>query len=299
MNIDSNKGSTATGLILDCQKQRFDLSNPPNEDHTQIMLDGHDYDASSGSDDYTGAISLEVENDERGGTFQDRLLKSLEKTPGHGGSKGFFPRETLLALVDEETVAKELRRSYKRLAPNTIRMISQEVCGTRSFRKIFALLVLTHKLTDIRTFIRHDVADDDLPLCKVPYQGVNIFQLARRGDSKSPLICFKAWSPLDIWNFEEWQWTMLAPFFSHGEHKNIRHFVFPDQITLPFTLNSQYGEGSKAIHGGFSTIFKVDIHPEHHSFVGPEVRLPIFSITTDKYAGTRLTCGRSPVTALP
>lgn len=173
-------------------------------------------------------------------------------------------------------MAKELQRCRNSFDPETIRTLSQKICGSRSFRKIFTLLVLTYNLLDIQLFIDDNVADADLPLRKVPHEGSNTFQLARRGDVNrppQPLRCFDKWCPLAICIFEEWQWTMLAPFLDLGKQKNARHFIFPDQILLPFTEDSRYGADATAIQGGFGTIFKVNIHPEHHNFHGSWVSL--------------------------
>lgn len=75
---------------------------------------------------------------------------------------------------------------------------------------------------------------------------------------------------------------MLAPSLDLGKQKNARHFIFPDQILLPFTEDSRYAADAKAIQGGFGTIFKVNIHPEHYNFHGPGVSLQAFYVMIGK-----------------
>lgn len=222
-----------------------------------------------------------TEHGNREASFQHRLFGIIQRIPGHPERKGFFPQATFTALVDEKTVAKELQRCNDAFDPGTIRRLSQQVCGSRSLRVIFTLLVLTYHLQDIQLFIDENLTDDDLPLRKVPFEGSNIFQLARTGgDSDTtaqPLRCFENWSPLAICTFEEWQWTMLAPVLDLGKRLSVRHYIFADEVLLPFTENSRYGADAKAIQGGFSTVSKVDIHPEHYKFRGSKVRRCVFN----------------------
>lgn len=207
--------------------------------------------------------------------FQARLFETLERIPGHAERKGFFPHSAFTDIVSEKTVAEELRRCCRNLESTTIRQLSHTICGTKSFRRVFALLVLVGKLVDIELFIKEDVSDGDLPLWKYPYQDSNLFQFSRNvGTSEplQPLSCFRSWDTVAVWSFEEWQWTTLAPFFDAGKHKDVKHFILPEQIPLPFTQDTRYGVDFKAIQGGFSTVSTVHIHPAHHNFSTPEVR---------------------------
>lgn len=258
-------------LLIGSPRQRSDLSVSLSEGFNTKDLSAHEPDIATQSQEFRPTTSVTTEHDNREANFQNRLFSILRRIPGHPERKGFFPQHTFTALVDEQTVANELHRCRNGFDPGTIRALSQKICGPRSFRKIFTLLVLTYNLSDIQLFIDDNVTDEDLPLRKVPHEGSNTFQLARRGDvdrPAQPLRCFDEWCALAIRIFEEWQWTMLAPFLDLGKQKNARHFIFPDQILLPFTEDSRYAADAKAIQGGFGTIFKVNIHSEHYNFHG-------------------------------
>ncbi|KAL1882794.1 hypothetical protein Daus18300_000432 [Diaporthe australafricana] len=74
-----------------------------------------------------------------------------------------------------------------------------------------------------------------------------------------------------MWRFEEWQWTTIAPFFRHGQRKDVQHLELQDQAALPFVQDSRFTANKSAyqrleFEGGFSNVFKVDIHPDHHDF---------------------------------
>ncbi|ROW13671.1 hypothetical protein VPNG_04584 [Cytospora leucostoma] len=217
--------------------------------------------------------------------LEERLLNILQKIPGHSEKKGFFPEQTLRALINECSVKEKLQSCFKGvLDRNTIERHTQTICGTTemghktSSRKIFAILVLSQKVSAINLLINEKVTDKDLPLRKVSRGGKSSsrFSLVRKSDPEEimePLKCFETWSWLDLINFEEWQWTTMAPFFHHGQRKNVENFVLQDQVPLPFTADSRYAdEGSAStndrleVASGFSTVFKADIHPQHHGF---------------------------------
>jgi hypothetical protein len=221
--------------------------------------------------------------------LQNRLIDSLLHTPGYREKKGFFPRDLLASLVDEECVAEELRLCFKNLVEdNEIRGYAQKVCGVipttngqgkaMLFKKIFVTLVLSEKTSTIIDFLAEEVTDDDLPLAKVrrPGRSPGIFDLARRGKSTVPLKCFEGWSLARIHSFEEWQWTTISPFFARlPGRKNVKHFPLQDQVILPFISDSRRDDDTyegQEFEGGFSQVFKVDIHPAHHDFHNPRVR---------------------------
>lgn len=211
-------------------------------------------------------------------------------------------------MVNTSSVRAELQQQCRgTLDAETIEAHTQKICGgaaaggrhVPSMKKIFAILVLCEMLPAITRFISEDVTDRDLPLRKVPRRGGvrsrrNMFSLCRRGDRQGaarPLGCFDDWSALATIKFEEWQWTTLAPFFHRSRRGNVGHFTFQDQIPLPFTADSRYGYGDEEedgdegsvtspdeVEGGFSSVFRVDIHPQHHGFGGYKVIMQHISV---------------------
>lgn len=228
--------------------------------------------------------------------LQDQLIDALHETPGYPEKKGFFPRDLLASLVDEECVVDELRMVFKNvLDDNTIQYYARKICGISSarndgeipqlYKKIFVTLVLCEKTSTILKFLAEIVTDDDLPLTKVrrPKKSSGIFDLGRRSKPKVPLNCFQDWSIIAIRSFEEWQWTTISPFFARSRgRKNVKHFPLQDQVILPFISDSRRDPDAYErleFEGGFSQVFKVDIHPEHHDFHDSHVRQPCLSFS--------------------
>lgn len=198
----------------------------------------------------------------------DLLLGSLIECENQRRDKGFLPNSTFTTVINEEVVGQELRRwrDFRRLGSAHLDRLTQHICGDRSFKKIFALLVLVNKLPHIETFITDNVTDNDLPLCKVSRSGSHLFGLGRQCNPQDALRCFVSWGPSSIRSFEEWQWTVLAPTFERGERRDVKHVVLSHKHPLPFTKDSRFDSEDEILQGGHSTVFKVEIHPDHHNF---------------------------------
>lgn len=201
-------------------------------------------------------------------TIQNRLFDTLQYRD-HPEGKRFFPKEIFTDIVNEQAVREELRYCYHGHDPVAINRLAHIVCGEVSFRKVFALLSLVEKVADIHKFVQEGVSDDALPLHKIFSLGSRVFRLGRYAgpnDEVQPLHCIEGWSTNVMWMFEDWQWATQAPFFHGGERKNVCHVDLENRAPLPFLKDSRYDEVSEIIKGGYSTVFKVDIHPDHHTF---------------------------------
>lgn len=202
-------------------------------------------------------------------------------------SYGFLPKAHLYRLVDENSVFRELTKDLPRASPmHTLhknRQYAASVCTEtevehdgklkiKSFRKIFAVLVLAEMSSSISKFLDEDVSDLDLPLFR------NGATMARRHQDASEtrnkaLTCFGCgpWSPTKLRNFETFQWTMLAPFFSQGECGDVKHYPLQDQHILPFVSPKKAEDDAIEHLGGYGKVFMVRIHEEHRNFQDPQL----------------------------
>ena len=232
--------------------------------------------------------------------LQDRLFK--ERVRIDDQTKGFFPRALLTALVTEDAVIKELTRSLNDThTPSQIREYAHRICEEqallkesdnrpskiKSFRKIFAILVLVEKTSCISKFLEGGVSDLDLPLKKIPkVAGSPLFDLGRPGLPQKRLECFHNWTQATIAGFEYWQWSTIAPFFHKGLRKDVQHYPLQNSVVLPFVPlpvdhpQEKESNSRTEIEGGYGCVFKVKVHKDHHDFDLLDVRnpLPTFQI---------------------
>lgn len=206
-------------------------------------------------------------------TFEDYLIRLLVETRDQREGSEFFPNNIFTTLITDAVVSRELCRcpELRSRGPAYIDNITQTVCGARSFKKIFVLLVLVDKLPLIPDFIAEDVADDDLPLGRVSQQTSKSFRLGRGERPREALHCFDSWNFASIRNFAKSQWLTLAPTFEKAEHKTVKHVVLSHQHPLPFIKDGRPDSDVKIRQGGHSDVFIVDIHPDHHNFHGVRV----------------------------
>ncbi|KAL6362609.1 hypothetical protein LRP88_03900 [Fusarium phalaenopsidis] len=221
------------------------------------------------------------------------------KSPMHNGQKRhFLPKEKLDELINEASVTRELatrlpsggRRDYAQLESVAKAVCTEEEAKlddgkfkTRSYRQIFAILVFIGESASIQLFMEHCVSDLDLPLIEDSAPEDQYWNELYRGNADGeaqgePLECTQDWSPENKKLFCEYQWMMLAPFFSLGTYNHVKHYKLKDQHLLPFIEGEQISSPesmrsqSTERAGGFSQVFRVWIHPDHHNFhdCGPD-----------------------------
>lgn len=186
----------------------------------------------------------------------------------------FLPKNDLFRLITQESVSRELERVLGHSHPPAqIEAWAAKVCTEtdthqdgktkiKSYRKIFALLVIAESPETIPRFLGEDVSDLDLPLVPIKGHGISGFS---RKDSKTPLGCFRRWSPMKLQNFHDHQWRMLAAYFSTKSGK-VKHYKLPDQHILPFIVPKNKAQDNQEVRGGSGRVMMVDIHADHHNF---------------------------------
>ncbi|KAK3303130.1 kinase-like domain-containing protein [Chaetomium strumarium] len=173
--------------------------------------------------------------------------------------KKFFPTKTLLRLIDEETVERELSRlpPDNPLARNA-KQTAKRICDAEEpYQRIFAILTYIEKLYALNGFLEEEVTDKDLPLTKRKHDGKGTFDFVRNG---TRLRCFGSFSDYYHRCFDQTQWKVLAPVFQRPKNGEVQHLELQEQAILPFEVEE---EGPT---GGYGSILKVRIHPEHHNF---------------------------------
>ncbi|KAF2122404.1 hypothetical protein BDV96DRAFT_483175 [Lophiotrema nucula] len=232
--------------------------------------------------------------------FQENLVAALVDTQNPGlprSEKGFLPKGQLDLLINKETVFWELLKNLSSThRPHHVAELAETVCDEievlhngkhklKSFKKIFALLVITDRTSSISLFIDEDVSDLDLPLAAYKVKGKKAIELRRRNSSDEPydksLECFshQLWSPIKLQTFEDYQWTMLAPFFYKGIDGDVKHYRLKDQCILPFVRKEEdIEDDGDECRGGFGRVFMVRIHKEHHNFDDQQSRNDGFAI---------------------
>lgn len=251
---------------------------------------------SSGSQEFLESLSLADSPYE----LQDQILDSLKRTKKYQNQeREFLPARKLRRLVDPGTVSTELNKTFgKSHTEDEIRSYTSDICSeiiverergfkTQSFRKIFALLVILEATASIRLFLQDNVSDLDLPLVWPSNGGMK--GLCRKdADGHSlgePLKCFSKWSRVKLRNFYEYQWKLLAPFFSKTGKGEVKHYPLREDHILPFVECNGVSEEDSEKSGGYGKVSMVQIHPDHHDFEDPKLSSKGFAVKQQLYEG--------------
>ncbi|KAI8711014.1 Protein kinase domain-containing protein [Fusarium sp. LHS14.1] len=211
-------------------------------------------------------------------TVQNKLLGGLI------GSRfdrlGFIPRGHVERVVNEQAVMHELKLKdclHPDAREGGIQHRANEII--KRYKKIFAILLLVQEAGSIVDFLKDGISDNDLPFRRreshIPIQSWGLYP--REGNL--PLNAFEKWSTAKRQEFLEWQWVILAPFFSRKKDGKPMISMLPDEAHLPFVRTVDVDN----FGGGFGSISRIFIHPDHHDLKDPGNRPFAIKLSLAKY----------------
>ncbi|CAI0648943.1 unnamed protein product, partial [Colletotrichum noveboracense] len=223
-------------------------------------------------------ITADVVTRERN-TLQELLISALIRR--NDGTE-FLPLSKLDELLTRKVVERQLRGEFEGLLRDAgLQACIDYVCNRvaiggpkhlkfASGRRLFAILIMIEKLDSFTDLRDAGLRDIDLPLRKLE-DGM------RSAHKDKTFTCFRSWSTFKLRAFEEWQWKLLAPYFSmkDGTENQVLFYKLAPQTVMPWIEE----ETAAAEHyGGQSWVKKVRIHHSHCNFKGPEGRESYFAI---------------------
>lgn len=159
--------------------------------------------------------------------------------------KWFIPEGTLESGVPHEVIHDAVQ-NHCDIEPYAIQEVTQAI--ETGARKVFTILILIREEKKITAFLEHHLQSDGQALdSRLPF---------------SKLELEMVFTPDAADEFEEQQWDLLAPIFSHRLlHRNIQL-----EARLPFIESRKIGGG------GFGDVYEVVISAGHHNFKGIDSR---------------------------
>ncbi|KAF5492077.1 hypothetical protein CGCS363_v010690 [Colletotrichum siamense] len=205
------------------------------------------------------------------------LRRHFQKHPQPEVTEGYLPAGYLENIVCFETVRQELDNEFEDDNPDDLDRLAHDICNQDknrpSYGKVFALLCLIDKVRSIGRFVKPvtGVCDEDLPLQRVNSDENGNIDLRKRNALDVPLKCFLKWNHNALKSFDDWQWTLSVPILSRVSGTEAQYRKFDDRVILP--LMSECSPHENGGVGGYSEVFKIQIHPRHHDFdqTDPEV----------------------------
>lgn len=192
-----------------------------------------------------------------------------------------------VGMLESILIKRRVQREVERLRPIkcTQEEIVEKVCDDdpEPYLKIFAILAIIKRLDAIEDFVHEKISDLDLPLRRRPRKRVqSLYRLrsARNRGKSGRLKCLQEWTPWDLDMLFRKQWCVIAVFFSRDPDKGktgVPHMSLKDEQILPF-LPDPVTDDYEGIEGGFGTVWRVYIHPDHHKFQIEEGNKTAFAV---------------------
>jgi len=220
-------------------------------------------------------------------TLRDDLCDARIEWP-RNNNKYFIAVEDLRRLITVDSISAELARCNADFANHERRQKIMEEISQIAW-KLFAILVYVGQGHRIMDFLDENIDDTDLPFVRSDETSTSVnFKLCSKKKSSQPIKCMLLWNMHLVNDFGRDQWCMLAPIFEYTDE--IEHYELNDNCVLPWI--EDFERSGRAINeGGYSTVWKVAIHPAHQRTKGcvkPKVKYPVFlksqllTITSDR-----------------
>jgi hypothetical protein len=197
---------------------------------------------------------------------------------------GFWSFQLLLHILSRGRILAELRKYtqlenaekyVEHIRPENELVSESPAFETKTYLRIFALLVLTKKGCEIGNFVKEEVSDEKLPVCRHEGSPREQFNLCSKKEPDQPLKAFEEWEPHEREWFEHSQWETLVPYFDLDPGNKARHYSLDDRAILPWRKKNsrslifpQSGLSSRSSRheGGFADVSCIRIDSSSHGF---------------------------------
>ncbi|KAM6505109.1 hypothetical protein FSOLCH5_015029 [Fusarium solani] len=200
---------------------------------------------------------------------RSRLGDLLSRAMLEGQSKRWLPESELLRLCQPGNIRKELTATF---GDSDGMKLFHYVCPLedaqtdRSACKIFAILLLINELKELKQFVKCGYCDKDLPFTWFDSRNRRQILCPRnqpfsRNQDSEHKTCFLEGGDRFMHNFYREQWQVHIPFISMTKNERVVEYELHDDTIMPWTFREDVRQQS-----GYSDVYKVEIHPGHHSF---------------------------------
>ena len=202
-----------------------------------------------------GSVSA-IKNDLR--TSLETAQVEAAKIGGDVSDYAFFlPRCELPRLITPEKILQYIAATHP--SCHTKDAISQALSIHRSSRTLFAILASIEEGGQIIALCKEGISDKDLPFRAVRTVPGNGYEL--HCEDGRVIQSMKEWGIAQKIRFCRCQYRFLAPVLKL-ESSEPR---YENGVVIPFVKN-EVQDMSPPYRGGYSQVFKREVHPSHHEF---------------------------------
>jgi hypothetical protein len=170
-------------------------------------------------------------------------------------NKRMFWSEPLLeSLITPQRVSRQL--ISRGLVTDDLKGIVEVIAV--AYRKVFAILTIINKETEIGAFLQEGVDDKALPLHQMDHISCSISHAI---SPQRSLSCFSHWRASKRDDFLREQHRFSPAYLDlNDDGRTIKHKVFDSHVVMPFLIDDHMQTG------GYGAIAQVKIHSDCHGF---------------------------------
>jgi len=203
-----------------------------------------------------------------------KILDAIVESTFDGRTRHYLPEGLIVEMVTGGSIREELRLEHP--GESITRKFDQSRQAElvdwilQGARKLFAICIqcdIRHQnnlLAALIQFKKHGFDDGSLPI-RNPWRN----NRAGVSTSRDPVFSRQIWSQTRHGDFYDNQWQFLAPVFGLNQYD----FYLAPECILPFRMVANETEA-----GAFSSVYMVEIHPNHISSKYSEMVSQILSI---------------------
>ncbi|KAM0341680.1 hypothetical protein ACHAPU_009928 [Fusarium lateritium] len=238
------------------QRNEAGVSTPP-ESADGALLAGLDGSSESGSLRRPSVINDDDLKDHPKLYFKT-LLNSALQLDRRNPEKRFLPSGSLETICNHSAVRDELMNHG--FDQSHAESYTTYVCE-KPAKEIFTVLVLINYVNFLPDFIAAGIVDKSLPF-SVNDQQTELSYRESKGKRHAEFLSYPEDAEM-MREFYNKQWWVHVPFLDwDNENHKALNFRFDSGTVLPWTEI-----GCRVEDGGFGTVEKIKIHPDHHSFI--------------------------------
>ncbi|KAF9776275.1 hypothetical protein IL306_005572 [Fusarium sp. DS 682] len=207
-----------------------------------------------------GLVPVDDSKDDLGDLLRDYQVEEGEDGP-------FWTDKLLRHILTRPRIKTQLRLHFDSHKADTfVDQIHPKAkdSSSRTYLKIFAILLLIERPGDIGKFIDEGLCDQMLPVEIKRKEVLLVNEPNRR------LRCFEKWRNKDKESFESCQWKVNTPYFGSKKDLASNEFHFRPSTKKPWRKSpSREPESTIEITenaGAYGAVSRVEIHPTAHSY---------------------------------
>jgi len=156
--------------------------------------------------------------------------------PPRNSVEFFVPHNKIIEKVNPDSVAASLAKDHPGYTSKQVGELSTTI--SRSYPRVYAVLVYIGKSADITIFMEAEVGDLKLPV--FVSSDHRRLKYTTQTNRRAPLALTPLWKQRDVEDFFRYQFAFISPFFARPTDGSLLHYRLSHNDVLPIIEESDW-----------------------------------------------------------